>query len=189
MTSTAIQTRSNYDEETRERALHRLAINGGNCRRTSRELKAQGINISDKALGAWMNTRHRDRYMVIREETKETIAEHIAADAEQLAVQIAEAEQLALTATINAIQTGDLDPKELSGALRNLTTSKALQIDKIASPLRGRPTTIHEHRNPTEIIAKLNQLAPGLVIDSTAKDITDSNTPQPNTTTPNPNHT
>jgi crotonobetainyl-CoA:carnitine CoA-transferase CaiB-like acyl-CoA transferase len=98
---------------------------------------------------------HADRLHELREELHPQIAKKIASDAEALALKLAEAETLITERLLLAVQAGTLPDKELSGALRNVTTSKALQVDKLSSPLRGRPTVIHGNTDPAETLANL----------------------------------
>jgi hypothetical protein len=45
-----------------------------------------------------------------------------------------------------------LDAKDLAGAFRNVTTSKALQIDKLSSPLRERPSHVQQGRDLDQVV-------------------------------------
>jgi hypothetical protein len=64
----------------------------------------------------------------------------------------------------------------LPGALRNVETAKAINVDKSAL-LRGRPTQIVERRDAAELLRKLQ--ATGVValdlpaVDSTAEEVED----------------
>jgi hypothetical protein len=65
---------------------------------------------------------------------------------------------------------------------QHLSTVTGIQIDK-ALLLAGRPTQIHaDGRDLDDILKSLNTLVPGLVIDSTAEDVT----PQPTLPAPAP---
>jgi hypothetical protein len=72
-----------------------------------------------------------------------------------MAIRLAQAEVALAEKLVEALERDELPAKELSGALRNITTSKALQVDKLSSPLRGRPTVIHGAQDPSEMLAGL----------------------------------
>jgi hypothetical protein len=99
--------------------------------------------------------KHSDRLHELREELHPQIAKKIAADAEGMAIRLAQAEVALAEKLVEALERDELPAKELSGALRNITTSKALQVDKLSSPLRGRPTVIHGTKDPADMLADL----------------------------------
>ena len=66
-----------------------------------------------------------------------------------------------------------LPPRDQPGAIRNISTSKAINIDK-AALLRGQPTEIVEHRQATaELWAEFAAMFPS-VVNGTAEEITDA---------------
>lgn len=161
-----------HDEAFVERALLLLAQNGGTITRTRTQLEQQGLHPPSHAtLKDWRDERHRGRYLQHLHDSREQIATLIATEAEEVAIQAAAEERAMLSAITQARENGELEPKDYANILRNVTTTKSLNIDKIASPLRGRPTTVIEHTNPDEILRKLERLAPGLVVDGTAEEL------------------
>lgn len=117
-----------------------------------------------KTLEGW---KHDQDYAEIEAELAPAVAERIAAQAEAIALRIEEAERLAIDKVRERLEQ-NLD-EQPSATLRNLSTSKALQIDKLSSPLRGRPTVIHGASDITEILAALqNRLG---IVPSTAEEI------------------
>jgi hypothetical protein len=66
-----------------------------------------------------------------------------------------------------------LDPKDKAATLRNLSTSKALQIDKLSSPLRERPSpTYSKARDLDQVVHAMARLV-GFDATSTATEITE----------------
>lgn len=141
-----------------ERGLAALVIAGSSTRAS----EVTGIN--DATLRAW-KSKHADRYEQLRHELEPQIARTIAAEAETLAQRIALLEH----ATVDRIEAtiDELKPGEAAGALRNLSTSKALQVDKISSPLRERPSHVQHSTTPDELVSRMAR-ALGFTIDSTA---------------------
>jgi hypothetical protein len=139
-----------------DRALSAYILTGDNAEEAHRLLVSYGDKDvpTSRQILRWLET-HADRLHELREELHPQIAKKIAADAESLALKLAQVETLAIQKLTAAIENDELPAKELSGAVRNITTSKALQVDKLSSPLRGRPTVIHGHDNPAELLERL----------------------------------
>lgn len=157
---------SNFDTATIERALLMLALHAGSPTRASEALQAQGIRITKQTLHEWKNTRHAERYAEVCKDASNQLADRIAAEAEQFMLHASRVELKALEKL-----EADLDAdkvKDVASALRNITTAKALNNDKIASPLRGRPTVIRQDKTAEEAIARLERL--GVVPTETVTD-------------------
>jgi hypothetical protein len=66
-----------------------------------------------------------------------------------------------------------LAPRDQAGAIRNVSTTKAINVDKPAL-LRGQPTEIVEHRQDVgELWAEFEAMSPG-VVNGEAVEITDA---------------
>lgn len=66
-----------------------------------------------------------------------------------------------------------LAPRDQAGAIRNVSTTKAINVDK-AALLRGQPTEIVEHRHDVgELWAEFEAMFPG-VVNGEATEITDA---------------
>jgi hypothetical protein len=141
-----------------DRALSAYILTGDNAEEAHRLLVSYGDKEvpTSRQILRWL-ADHADRLHELREELHPQIAKKIAADAESLAIKLAKVETLAVEQLAAAIENGELPAKELSGAVRNITTSKALQVDKLSSPLRGRPTVIHGQADPAELLANLTR--------------------------------
>lgn len=85
-----------------------------------------------------------------------------------LVIDATETERLALHKLHAAIEGDRIPERELAAALRNITVSKAVNIDKLLS-LSGRPTSIVEHRSPEQLVARLAAI--GAVIDGSAEEL------------------
>lgn len=152
-----------HTDTERERGMIALVMCGGNLRKTS---KFTGIPTS--TLNGWRKT---EEYQRIRAQREPQIVEKLAAEAEEFALQAAPVEQKMLDKLEEDLD--KLGPADLASALRNVSTSKAINIDKISSPLRGRPTVVIEHRSIDDIAAALEAKLrdSGITIDSTADEI------------------
>lgn len=143
-----------YPADVIDKALIACIIEADNWTRARDRLVAAGVDPCPSAdrISVWRK-QYADRYQELSNDLAPKLAEKIASEAESLAVKYAEAERAALERLSAEIET--IHPRELSGLVRNLATSKALQVDKISSPLRGRPTTINEVRNPQDAVRAL----------------------------------
>ena len=159
---------STYTDHDIEVALVHLVLSGGNATRAVQELKALGARApSATALNSWRRS-DPGRYSRIQNEHALRVVERVASASEALAMKQIRAEE-ALTdrvlADIPLMKVGDA-----AAALRNVTTSKALQFDRVSGPIRGRPTVIVARRDPDQILNSLAQKF-GISIDSTAEEI------------------
>jgi hypothetical protein len=138
-----------------DKGLSAYILCGGSAHKAWELLQGYGGKVpARQTIDLWVE-RHSDRLHELREELHPQIAKKIAADAEGMALKLAQAEVAIAEKLVQALERDELPAKELSGALRNITTSKALQVDKLSSPLRGRPTVIHGSQDPAETLAAL----------------------------------
>jgi hypothetical protein len=157
-----------YTEQEVEEALSVLAVVGNDAEASRR------TGIPKATLCNWRNNVHATRYDEIRAEVLPKIREALAAQAEQAAQEQGYAAQLLLAKLVEEIP--NMKPGEVAGALRNLETSKAINIDK-SQLLRGQPTSIIEKRDSQQILdslaARFSQLVydDAETIDSTAEEI------------------
>lgn len=161
-----VSKRRVYSQAEIDHALTALILNGGNAERTADELNGP----CGQTLLNWRE-KHSSRYQELQQTLAPRIADRIAAQAEELAVEIAQVEKQILEHLATKIS--DLDADKASAAIRNLSTSKALQLDKVSSPLRGRPTVIHETRTGDDLLRGLASKV-GMAVDSTAEPIQDA---------------
>jgi len=160
----ALPSPRDYSPDTLELALNVLAMEGGRPRRTSELLATQGIHIPHQTLGDWKE-RWADRYHEICTNLQEQRAERMANAAEDVAIRAATLELELLDQLAN--QKSQLKPAETASAIRNVTTTKTLNVEKVINPLRNRPSHITEVRNADEILRALEAKLPK-AIDTTA---------------------
>jgi hypothetical protein len=161
--------RRDYSEEEIERGLVEMVLAGGNYRKAASQLAARGFDMPPDTLWAWKRSTHRERYLETRARLLPRIQEQIAEEAEDLAHDYAEVERSTLLAFASKADT--LEAKDAAGAVRNLATAKAINIDK-AQLLRGQPTQIVERRSGEEILEQLRRrVRREAAVDSSAEEI------------------
>jgi hypothetical protein len=149
-------TGKRYSPAEIDKGLSAYILSGDSAARAAELLKGyDGEKAPVRQTIDYWAEKHSDRLHELREELHPQIAKKIAADAEGMAIRLAQAEVAIAEKLVEALERDELPAKELSGALRNITTSKALQVDKLSSPLRGRPTVIHGQSDPSEMLASL----------------------------------
>ena len=144
-----------HDLETIGEALMLLAYHG-NLTKTVESLKTRGIRITKQTLSGWRD-RHADLWEQAETRMRDEILDRVADRAERYIADAQEAEHLLLEQLM--ANRDQLPAKEVANALRNISVSKAITMEKIVMPVRGRPTQIVEHRDPAEIIREMQQIA------------------------------
>lgn len=144
-----------WTQQDIEKCLHVLAWENGSAIRSMPIIKEQfGISVPKATLVTWKNRLHRDRYHQIREE----VIPKIRARAAESAMSLAE-EQAEVSAQILARikeELPEIPARDLAGALRNVETSKAINLDK-HQVLTGAPTSVVEHRSLRDLIQGLEK--------------------------------
>ena len=140
----------------------------GNAEQASQHVQREhGFKPGGDLIRYWRDHAHQARYMQLAAEHQDRIAATMAAESEEIARKAARLEHKLLDRLDR--ESDGLERKDLAGALRNVTTTRSLSIDKVASPLRGRPV-IHEHRQTLGEIER--RLVAAGVIEGTAQEIT-----------------
>jgi len=143
--------RNSYTEHDIRRGLTELALAAGNSRLASKRLEAtHGAQVPHRTLHAWKTETHTALYEQLRTEILPKVNETIAAEADALALAYAQKEAEA----IEGLTFDDVKPADRAAIVRNLATAKAINIDK-SQLLRGKPTSITEHRDMTEALRAL----------------------------------
>jgi hypothetical protein len=172
--SQKLPAKRRYTQEDIDYALTVVALCAGRTQYASDALAQEGKNIPQGTLDNWKH--HTDgRYARIQEAAQDQIAQKIAAGAEAVALRAQEIETELLEEL--AKKKGELRASEVAGAVRNITTTKSLNVEKIVNPLRGRASTITEHRDANEILRSLASRLPK-AIDGTAEEITEAEKPK-----------
>lgn len=127
-------SRSPYTDAEVELGLTQLARNSGNAAKTSRELK-----VPESTLKLWRKN-NQPRYLEIQEQVIPQIRAKVAERAAEIADQAAEVEEEAL-ALLRA-KLPDMDARDVSGAMRNISTTKGISLTHLntyqAPPNDGR---------------------------------------------------
>lgn len=146
-----------------DQGLTALILTGGNADQALELLDDWPRRPSPTSLRNWQRD-HKKRHAELEQELAPKLAEIAAADAERLALKMAQVEDQLVDHIAGRLH--ELDPDKASAALRNISTSKALQYDKISSPLRGRPTVNVMHHDSNDLLRQLARGA-GLRLGST----------------------
>ena len=149
-------TGSQYTDAEIEAALTAVALCSGNTRRAAGLLEESedACTVPRGTLENWIRYKHTHRYEQITEEILPTVYAEIAQKSEDLAARMVKAEE-ALMDRVNE-KAGELKGHEAASALRNVSTAKAINIDK-ASIIRGRPTEIREERTMADVARSLER--------------------------------
>lgn len=131
-------TKRSYTEAEVEKGLQVLALCNGNRRLAAKQLEDDGAPIPADTLRYWMENRPDD-YDRIKARVLPAMQEMIAEGTEAIALKLIDLEAKAIEQLDDKI--AELKPAEAAGALRNISTSKGINVDK-AQLLRGRPTSI-----------------------------------------------
>jgi transposase-like protein len=145
-----VAKRRRYSPEEIERGLTALILAGSSTR------ASQETGISEDTLRSWKRI-HADQYDRLTRDLEPRVVQKIAAEAESLVLSIADRER-AILASFSDEEIQGLDAKDKAATLRNLTTSKALQIDKLSSPLRERPSHVQQGSDVEGLMMRMARL-------------------------------
>lgn len=142
-----------YSPEDVDRGLLALAIHGA-ATRAATALEQQGHHIPERTLADW-RTRHADRYHEIANQHARRVEDVIVQQARDAALMAGALEQDLMHRL--ATKAGELEAKDLANSVKNVTTTKGINVDKFLT-LTGRPNHVTEHRNADELLRKLDAL-------------------------------
>src|SRR3954470_21036823 len=140
-----------YAREVIERALYEVAFQAGNTRKAQQALAALGIHVPYRTMHDWVRGRFRNRYQEIATQATDELRERIARDT----IDLAAGEKEALRQTLAGL--ADLNAVEASMVLRNLSTSKGINLDQ-EGKLRGRAGVVVDHRGFEDLAEALLRL-------------------------------
>lgn len=174
---------SSYSPETVEDSLRLLALNGGNCSKTSIQLEEFfNIKVHQVTLGKWKNRSFTRRYHEIQEDLSGEVEKGVVFKLGDIALQSAELQEKIIQKIDDEIDNApDLSLKDLSPALRNVSQAAQISIQQ-KQLLEDKPTQIIEARTIEQTIKELEQ--DDLLIEGESTDITDQ--VQPTETMPKP---
>lgn len=149
-----------YTQEEIDDALAMLIAYAGNASAAHRELQAQGKRApAAGTIQGWAEGLHWERYDELRETYMSKVEGRTAADMLDVSRRMLEASKLATEKAIERLEKNrDDDPGRTAS---NLARAAAQFSDKRLS-LLGRPTSIRENRDATEILAGLIARHPGV---------------------------
>src|SRR4051812_15550974 len=154
-----------YSQEDQDRGLTALVITGNSAR------AADVTGLPVKTIQKWKE-RNPARFEQLRTELNPRVAERIASDAEHIAQELADAERELIAHLREKIP--HLEPRDIANALRSTSVSKALQIDKLSSPLRERPSHVATGPQTIEQVVEAMAKLMGFDTTSTAVDVTEA---------------
>jgi hypothetical protein len=110
-------------------ALTTLALYDGSAARAARKLEQIGQPVPRATLEDWRDHRRAEQYAKIRDETAPAIQRQIAAQWEDSARRAVQLQERALARVEEELP--NIPPRDLPGALRNISTTAAISIDKV----------------------------------------------------------
>lgn len=159
--------RRHYTDDQVDDALVLLSILGS-PQRVAQELKKEwGEAPTESTIRVWRDHRHADRYLEIRKTVVPQIRQRLAARHEDMAMR-------ALDRTEEALERIDVEKighEDLGKTIQQLSVSAGIHDDK-ASLLRGMPTEIVAHMDIDENFDAISRIAPGLVVEGSASEVT-----------------
>lgn len=157
-----------YTELEIRLALEMVAICAGNASEASRRLESRrGLKIPSSTINEWRRSTYAQEYEAVQFEVREQIDRAVIAEARDLVTELAGLERVAMGKTLEQLESGSV--RDASGVLRNVSTSKAINLDKIALH-EGRPTAIVENRTGEATLRALAAMGRMAVVDSTAEE-------------------
>lgn len=146
-----VRERPTYDPEQVERGLIALAECNGNGRKAERLLSQDGIGIDHTTLYRWRKYEHAEQFERVRAEVLPKVRLAASEDHMALSERCMEAEHLLLDRLVDEVP--NLDKRDISTSLRNVSTSGAIHVDK-GQVLSDQPTEIRR-LDTGEVLRKL----------------------------------
>lgn len=153
---------TSYDEQHIQEGLYELAMSGGNAAEASRRLASRGIEIPGNAINRWGKETYAKRYNELRIKIQDQIGSQLASYHEDTALLAAQKAREAIA----SLDLKQLENRDIGQAIRNLSTSAGIHTDN-AFKARGKPTEVVEHRHAIDVLHRLKQINPSLVVDGT----------------------
>jgi hypothetical protein len=128
-------------EDEVKASLRLLVLNGGEVRRTAKQLRDEGLPVKEQTLGWWRDRSFPRLYMQLRKELGREVSEKIAGNALERALEADTAEKTYIAEAIAKVQ--EVSPDHLAKNALALANAKATNIEK-AQVLRHEPSQIIE---------------------------------------------
>jgi hypothetical protein len=152
-----------HDPQTIDRALIGIVLAGGNCARAARELE-----LPIRVVQSWKD-KHSARIAELERDHLPEIRKRTIADSSAFVLRVLQTEEKLRGRVDENVDT--MTGREAAQAMRDLSVSKGISIDKELL-LRGEPTVILSKPDPERTLKQLAETF-GIIVDSTAEDITD----------------
>lgn len=151
---------THYSPAQVDAALLALATTG------SGRLAAQQVDVPERTIQDWRH-RYAQRYQELADKHQRQIEDVIVQQARDTAIMAGDIERQVLERL--STQVDSLDAKDAAATVRNLSTAKGINVDKLLT-LTGRPSQVTEHRSTDDLMRKLESLKVK-AIDATAEEI------------------
>lgn len=151
-----------YSDQDVERALQARAITSSASEAAHVLSESFELTIPPRTISEWVANSHRDRYEQIRAEIAPKIHMAVASEMEDIAVSIVQVQRDAVERV--KAELPKMDGKDAALALKSLSAAGAAATDK-ALLLRGRPTQITGHDNPSDVYAALKRLGYTITVE------------------------
>lgn len=168
-------SKGTYSTIEKDHLLLVLAYCGGNYKLAIRQLQGaiedgQEVRVPGSVTAyEQLKRKNLDRYVRLQQEYAEEIEAIAVVQARDTAIRAGELEAEILTKIGEKID--DIDAKSLAIALKNVATTKGINVDKLLI-LTSRPTQITDKRDVDSILKAIAKKAPGLILmDGEAEEV------------------
>ncbi len=163
-----------YSDQTIETSLKALVLCGGNATEAVKVIKAKlpkGAKVPPaNTISTWRRELFPTEYARLESEMYEQRAKRAASQSEAIII-MANTQAMKALESLEDVDYSELRAVERSKVVENLSRVAATHLEKISSPVRGRPTTTVGILNVNEALRRARNL-PGIqVVDSTAEEV------------------
>lgn len=159
-------SRSSYSEQQRDEAMLAYYTLG------TFKKAATETGIPSDTIKHWVLYTQKEHYQALIRRHGPELEQQLVGRLQHVAARATEVAAESLDATSDAVAQGDYKAAQaFSNTAKNATLSAGITVDK-SQLIQGKPTSIVANdRDAEDILRSLNNLIPGLVIDSTATEI------------------
>lgn len=163
-----------YSDETIDTCLRTLALCGGNATEAAKVVKSKlpkGAKVPPaNTISTWRRELFPTEYARLESEMHEQRAKRAASQSEAIII-MANTQAMRALESLEGVDYSELRPVERSKVVENLSRVAATHLEKISSPVRGRPTTTVGILNVNEALRRARNL-PGIqAVDTTAEEL------------------
>jgi hypothetical protein len=139
------------DREKIDQALLALVVTGGNASAAHTQLEAAGINVPRRTLQDW-RTRHAQRYQQLQDQYGPQLEQQIVRNTRERISALDALEGDVIQKLHEDLDS--LEAKDKANALKSITTSKAINVDKLLT-LTNRPSVIVSNQSADDLEAEI----------------------------------